>query len=678
MCVPHFDGDPLFGRLVGGPSAGTFRVGPTMPASPHRASIPTRHRHPRNHLGVRRRPPDADRRDGRRTRRSSPAGDTARAPLERRRRPDRRDHRVRPASRSQARATGVSQQRRRGGLVCTWRSLALALDTNPDIRIEPGQAVSVTICPGRPLTLVLAVAHREPLIYVEPDAAWDALEADERRWQAWTESDRRGLPFRDAVVRSLLTLRLLTYSPSGAPVAAPTTSLPEESRWQPQLGLPLRLAPRREHRRRRISRGRQSMTKHASSLRGFDTPAGSTDPAYPCCSRCMASIRARSGRSTTGPGTQTAGRFGSATALPISINSTATAGSSTRRGCSPSPVTVWTPRPGAPWPASRTRSPERGANRTRASGRSVANRNTTCTPSSWPGFALTAHCASPKHVVCQRAGDATGRLTEPRLATSSERAASTPRRAATRVATAPTTSTRRCSSFRLSASNRPAHLGFGARSTQSRVNSPPVARSSTGIRPDMTGSTAPRARSCPVHSGWSRHWPRPDGSARRRIASLLSSSSRARSASSPRKSIPAPATISATIRKHSPTRPSFRPRSPSVTLIDLLMSRDPHRKVDPTRHASRARARTENLHWVSHLHRREHEAAIDSSRDGDRAEPARRRRRPLQRVQRHPQQFRGASEHTVSGSASAVVANGHVRSTTSTRSPRERTAGSKP
>ena len=33
LCVPRFDGEPLFGRLVGGPPAGTFRVGPAGPAT---------------------------------------------------------------------------------------------------------------------------------------------------------------------------------------------------------------------------------------------------------------------------------------------------------------------------------------------------------------------------------------------------------------------------------------------------------------------------------------------------------------------------------------------------------------------------------------------------------------------------------------------------------------------
>ena len=34
LCAPHFDGDPVFGRLVGGPHAGTFRVGPLPGGAP--------------------------------------------------------------------------------------------------------------------------------------------------------------------------------------------------------------------------------------------------------------------------------------------------------------------------------------------------------------------------------------------------------------------------------------------------------------------------------------------------------------------------------------------------------------------------------------------------------------------------------------------------------------------
>ncbi|MEU7803989.1 hypothetical protein AB0J14_28465 [Micromonospora arborensis] len=77
-------------------------------------------------------------------------------------------------------------------------------------------------------TLVLAVAYREPLIHVEPAWAWDLLDEDEERWRAWTAEIDGSLPFQEEVIRSLLTIRLLTYSPSRAPVAAPTTSLPED------------------------------------------------------------------------------------------------------------------------------------------------------------------------------------------------------------------------------------------------------------------------------------------------------------------------------------------------------------------------------------------------------------------------------------------------------------------
>jgi GH15 family glucan-1,4-alpha-glucosidase len=75
---------------------------------------------------------------------------------------------------------------------------------------------------------VLTGAHRGPLTYVPTAAAWQALVEDATRWQRWTDGIDFDGPFREAVERSLITLRLLTYSPSGAPVAAPTTSLPEQ------------------------------------------------------------------------------------------------------------------------------------------------------------------------------------------------------------------------------------------------------------------------------------------------------------------------------------------------------------------------------------------------------------------------------------------------------------------
>jgi GH15 family glucan-1,4-alpha-glucosidase len=54
-----------------------------------------------------------------------------------------------------------------------------------------------------------------------------ALGETESFWEEWVRSCAHGGRFRDALVRSLVTLKALTYKPTGGIVAAPTTSLPE-------------------------------------------------------------------------------------------------------------------------------------------------------------------------------------------------------------------------------------------------------------------------------------------------------------------------------------------------------------------------------------------------------------------------------------------------------------------
>ncbi len=225
MCVPRFDGPPVFGRLVGGRDAGTFRLGPAGDATvvvrryrPGTASLETTWRTAQ----------------GRLTLREGMVAEIAGMLLPTTllvRRITAEDGPV-PAVMSFDPRFGEHHRRprvqHRGGiLVCSWGATALALSCSAPLRVEPGEPTAVTVTPGHPLTVVLAVAEREPLVYVDPDAAWLALEADEQRWRRWCDDIDPGLPQRDLAVRSLLTLRLLTYSPSGAPIAAPTTSLPE-------------------------------------------------------------------------------------------------------------------------------------------------------------------------------------------------------------------------------------------------------------------------------------------------------------------------------------------------------------------------------------------------------------------------------------------------------------------
>lgn len=76
------------------------------------------------------------------------------------------------------------------------------------------------------LTLVWAPSHRpEPPPLLDIPAETLVKETADY-WLDWVGRCRYQGPWRDAVVRSLITLKALTYEPTGGIVAAPTTSLP--------------------------------------------------------------------------------------------------------------------------------------------------------------------------------------------------------------------------------------------------------------------------------------------------------------------------------------------------------------------------------------------------------------------------------------------------------------------
>jgi GH15 family glucan-1,4-alpha-glucosidase len=81
---------------------------------------------------------------------------------------------------------------------------------------------------GAGALVVLNSAHREPLVLPSRAEAESRFSSTVAFWREWSAGRTYEGPWREAVIRSALVLKLLIHSPSGAIAAAGTASLPEQ------------------------------------------------------------------------------------------------------------------------------------------------------------------------------------------------------------------------------------------------------------------------------------------------------------------------------------------------------------------------------------------------------------------------------------------------------------------
>src|SRR5262249_54811329 len=108
--------------------------------------------------------------------------------------------------------------------------LSLGLASSVPLRHDNGGAVGeLVLDEGRSATFVLRIlapdAHPGRCPGTEEAEGWFRATVD--YWQRWAARCTYRGRWREVVLRSALALKLLTYQPTGAIVAAPTTSLPE-------------------------------------------------------------------------------------------------------------------------------------------------------------------------------------------------------------------------------------------------------------------------------------------------------------------------------------------------------------------------------------------------------------------------------------------------------------------
>ena len=563
-CVPRFDDPPLFGRLIGGDEAGWFSLGPgedvRLADRAYRSgtvTLVTTWSVEGGELEL------ADSLvaevEGRflpgtvLVRRLTARGRAVRATL----------HLAPRFGYDRRVATRID--RRAGALVCELGDLAIAVTSDGPV-VEAERPVDFVVSPARPVTIVLTVARRSPLIVVPPSVAADEVARDEGDWREWTAGIQVD-HHRDSVVRSLMTLQLLTYFTVWRTGRGADHVAARAHRWQAQLGLPLRLAPRRIDRDRRLSRRRQAATRRAPSSPGCSTPAVLRRPHLPV----LFTVDGRPGP----PEVELDGWPGYADSRPVRIGNGA-AGQHQLDGYGWVIDAAWLLTDsghrlyGETWRTiagfadhvvATWAEPDAGIWEKRAAPAHHVHSKLMAWLALDRAISIAAIRGDRRRHRRQRwitARDALASEVRDRGFDPDQNAYTGAYGAAeldAAVLVLPSLGLEPATSPRVSS----------APSTPSAASSVRVARSSTDTRPAATGSTAVKGRSCRARSGSSKRWRRPAEPTRPKRCSPSSSRSAAHSACSPRRWTRRRSNTSATTRRRSPTPPSSKRCSPSAT-----------------------------------------------------------------------------------------------------------------
>ncbi|HWE23807.1 MAG TPA: glycoside hydrolase family 15 protein [Myxococcales bacterium] len=230
LCWPRFDSPSLFGAILD-PRAGRFSIAPAGPSRSERWYAPgtnvlcTRFSAAQGEILLTDFMPASD--ESERRRRMQPENELVRVVECTRGEVElaicfepRPDYGRERCALVDAGKLGLRMECRRG---------LLALRSETRLTISDGGARGrVRIRAGERLDFSLTLATHD--IAVLPplgDFYRSALDRTLRYWREWSSRTEYDGPYREQVVRSALVLKLLGFAPSGAIVAAPTTSLPE-------------------------------------------------------------------------------------------------------------------------------------------------------------------------------------------------------------------------------------------------------------------------------------------------------------------------------------------------------------------------------------------------------------------------------------------------------------------